>query len=164
MWMRVCWPAPRVPRRNPWHFLWVALVMRIFVPIGPVAAAEQPDSLSEGGAIYMQSCAACHGAEGRGNGPVAAALLKSPADLTRLSLQHRGRFPREDVVAVVSGERNVLEHGTREMPVWSQHFAPTTSGATGIAAVYARRRLDLLTGFLESIQRTSDEPTPSPAP
>jgi mono/diheme cytochrome c family protein len=137
--------------------------MQIFVSNGPVAATEQPDSLSEGGAIYMQSCAACHGAEGRGNGPVAPALVQSPADLTQLSLRNHGLFPRDEIVAIVSGERDVLEHGTREMPVWSQRFGPS-SGATGIAAVYARRRLELLIGFLESIQRTSDEPTPSPAP
>jgi len=138
--------------------------MQIFVSNGRAVATGQPDSLSEGGAIYMQSCAACHGAEGRGHGPVAPALVQSPADLTQLSLRNQGRFPRDEIVAVVSGQRDVLGHGTREMPVWSQRFGPSSSGATGIAAVYARRRLELLIGFLESIQRTGDEPTPSPAP
>lgn len=35
-----------------------------------------------GGQIYKQQCIACHGADGKGTGPAAAALEHPPADLT----------------------------------------------------------------------------------
>jgi mono/diheme cytochrome c family protein len=36
----------------------------------------------EGRAIYVAKCQACHGAEGRGDGPAARALPKKPKDLS----------------------------------------------------------------------------------
>lgn len=42
------------------------------------------DSASNAGrGIYQQNCAACHGMEGRGNGPNSISLEKKPANLTR---------------------------------------------------------------------------------
>ena len=40
-----------------------------------------PDVLAEGRKLYAANCAACHGAEGHGNGPMAAQLDPPPADL-----------------------------------------------------------------------------------
>jgi mono/diheme cytochrome c family protein len=124
------------------------------------ATDEQAGSISEGSASYMQFCASCHGPEAKGDGPVAPVLRKQPTDLAGLSLQHAGQFPRDEVMAVLSRDRVILEHGTREMPVWGQRLAPS---GTGVDTVYARRRLDLLLGYLESIQRPAEEPSPSPA-
>ena len=39
-------------------------------------------SVTHGGALFAESCAACHGSTGRGDGPAAAGLLPRPADLT----------------------------------------------------------------------------------
>jgi high-affinity iron transporter len=36
----------------------------------------------EGAAVYAAKCQACHGAEGRGDGPAARALPKPPRDFT----------------------------------------------------------------------------------
>jgi len=47
----------------------------------PTAPAHLPD-LARGAAMYQQTCAACHGATGRGNGPAAAALDPPPIDFT----------------------------------------------------------------------------------
>ena len=50
-------------------------------PIAPVPA--RPPSLARGAQVYRQHCATCHGDEGRGDGPAAAALAgPPPADLT----------------------------------------------------------------------------------
>lgn len=37
---------------------------------------------SKGKALYASQCASCHGAQGKGNGPAAAALNPKPVDLT----------------------------------------------------------------------------------
>jgi mono/diheme cytochrome c family protein len=129
-----------------------------------LAAGEQAASLSESRQLFIQACAPCHGLAGTGNGPVAAALVTPPSDLTQLSARHGGIFPRDDVAAVLSGDRPVRPHGSREMPVWNQRFGVSGGTPTGIAAIYARRRLDLLLSQLESIQREAPVTTPAPTP
>lgn len=51
-----------------------------------------PDSLAIGQRIYEQYCATCHGAAGRGDGPLAASLPSPPADLRVHVPQHSDGF------------------------------------------------------------------------
>ena len=44
-------------------------------------AAPRPDLLSRGQLLYTANCAACHGYEGRGDGPSAAEMNPPPSDL-----------------------------------------------------------------------------------
>ena len=46
--------------------------------------------------LYHAHCAACHGPEGKGNGPAAAALKTKPADLTILTKNNGGKFPTRE--------------------------------------------------------------------
>lgn len=113
-----------------------------------------PGGLEEGRAEYLAACASCHGVDARGGGPVGPALRTPPPDLTLLAWRRGGTFPRDEVIAVLAGERSFAAHGNREMPVWSQRYGvPGTDGATAIASIYARRRLELLASYLESVQR-----------
>jgi len=112
-----------------------------------------PISAEDARQIYLEACASCHGKDGTGNGTVAVALKTPPPDLTRLAARRQGTFPRQDVIEIIAGERDISAHGTREMPVWSQRFAPSASGATAAAAIYARQRLEALVDYLQSIQR-----------
>ena len=105
----------------------------------------------EGRAAYERACASCHGLDARGGGPVAPALRIAPSDLTLLAAREGGTFPRDAVVAVVTGARDVTAHGPREMPVWSVRFGP---GVGGVPAAYAQRRLDLLVDYVAAFQRT----------
>ncbi len=65
---------------------------------------------------YRQYCASCHGMDGRGDGPAAAALVPPPADLTR---SHLG-LP--ELMKVIDGRRTVRAHGSAAMPVWGEIF------------------------------------------
>lgn len=47
----------------------------------PVAPAKVPD-LKRGATLYQEQCASCHGAEGRGDGPLAAKLEPAPIAFT----------------------------------------------------------------------------------
>jgi mono/diheme cytochrome c family protein len=49
----------------------------------PLGATEK--ALVEGQRVYVQSCAACHGEQGRGDGPAGEALRPQPANLRHLS-------------------------------------------------------------------------------
>lgn len=93
-----------------------------------LAAAAAPgfaqDALDarSGAALYAQFCAACHGPNGRGDGPVAPALNVAVPDLTRIAERHDGRFPVDEVAATIDGRALAISHGTRQMPVWGYQF------------------------------------------
>jgi mono/diheme cytochrome c family protein len=74
--------------------------------------------------LFEFYCATCHGRDGKGNGPVAAALKVPPPDLTRLAHDNGGKFSRQRVETFVNDEGRVLvpAHGTSDMPVWGPIF------------------------------------------
>jgi len=109
----------------------------------------------EGRGTYERACASCHGVDGRGDGPVAPTLKVPPTDLTELARHNGGTFPRDEVVAVITGTRSIAAHGTADMPVWRVRFGPSASGASAAAALRARRWLDGMVDYLETIQERS---------
>src|SRR5262245_9374746 len=98
--------------------------------------------LREGQQTYERACASCHGVDARGDGPVAPTLKVPPPDLTTLARRNGGVFPRDHVIAAVTGTIPIPAHGTAEMPVWRLRFGPTSSGAAAAAALRTRRWLD----------------------
>jgi len=63
------------------------------VPAFPTTFATSPvpytvDTVSQGAASFAQDCSGCHGADARGNGPIAATLSKKPANLAEHALHH----------------------------------------------------------------------------
>ncbi len=76
----------------------------------------------EGKLEYQMGCAACHGADGKGIGPVAALFRVPPADLTILAKRNSGIFPFSFVYEVIDGRQVVIAHGTRDMPIWGDRF------------------------------------------
>jgi mono/diheme cytochrome c family protein len=89
----------------------------------------QPDQKNEpliaslkGPDLFRAYCAACHGDDGRGNGPVAPALNVKPADLTTIAQRNGRVFPSKRVRDIISGDDVIVAHGSREMPVWGPIF------------------------------------------
>lgn len=70
-------------------------------PIGPAPPEVAKDALlSQGREIYLARCVACHGNDGRGDGPVAANLIGPPVgNLTDSEWKHGDR--PEQVTAVI---------------------------------------------------------------
>ena len=52
-------------------------------------------SVGLGRADFKDNCASCHGASGKGDGPVHSFLVKPPSDLTTITQRHGGKFPQE---------------------------------------------------------------------
>jgi mono/diheme cytochrome c family protein len=75
-----------------------------------------------GSDLYEFYCASCHGRDGKGGGPTAAALKTPPSDLTTLSTRSGGMFPRQRVEDYVTGAGEVVSHGSQDMPVWGPIF------------------------------------------
>lgn len=117
------------------------------------AAADRPDP---GRREFMNSCAACHGADARGFGPLWASLKMPPADLTVLSKKNGGVFPVERVQQIVDGRAEVKAHGSREMPVWGERFAnqgwAEYFDGPYNADAYVAARVMLLADYLNRVQ------------
>ena len=84
----------------------------------PVRRAD----ITSGKKIFANYCASCHGIDGKGNGPAAAALKPAPTDLTTLAKANEGKYPAGFVSAVLKFGRNPAAHGSSEMPVWGSRF------------------------------------------
>jgi mono/diheme cytochrome c family protein len=102
---------------------------------------------------FMNACAACHGVEGKGKGPMSELLTVIPPSLTGLAAANEGVFPMQEVVAIIDGRTDVRAHGSG-MPVWGAVFQDPTAGeVTGKSPDYiARGRILSLAYYLESIQ------------
>ena len=124
----------------------------ILLTTGALAQAETkaPDAqtLGAGRALYLGHCAACHGADGKGGGPVAASLKGPVADLTKLP-QKDGAFDEARIRTSIDGTQAVTAHGTREMPVWGKVLAKT--GAKR-GEGWAQTDIWTLIQYLKSIQ------------
>ncbi len=123
-------------------------------PAGGGASMVAPGRVTTGRLEYRRYCAPCHGAEGKGDGPVAAALTKKPADLTLLAKNNNGEFPKKRVEAFIDGSETVAAHGTRRMPIWGVAFRrPTPSSTHGQRTQQeVNQRISLLVDYIESIQ------------
>ncbi len=142
--------------RNPLRTIGVACVALLCVSWGlsaPVHGAGRVSPLlvsppMSGGDLFRFYCASCHGREGKGDGPVARALVRPPADLTTIARRNRGLFPADRVERFVTGEREpTLAHGPRTMPVWGPVFQPLDRQDT-----LNRIRIANVVAFIESIQ------------
>ena len=102
----------------------MAAVAAITIVSGGQTVAEV---LDPGKAEYHSSCASCHGSEGKGTGPVSTGLKVPPPDLTVLAKKNNGVFPFNSVYEIIDGRKTVVAHGTRDMPIWGDRYAPEPS-------------------------------------
>jgi mono/diheme cytochrome c family protein len=77
-------------------------------------------SPADGKAMYSSYCAPCHGVNGRGNGPLASSLKRTPPDLTMLSRNNGGVFPAENVIGVIGHGTSASSHDKAGMPDWAE--------------------------------------------
>jgi mono/diheme cytochrome c family protein len=101
-----------------------ALTVAIALPLG--AQDRSPRKLipeMDGKSLFQAYCASCHGMDGKGKGPVAAAMKEKVPDLTTLSFRRGGKFPAAELEKMILGEGDPrAAHGNREMPVWGPLF------------------------------------------
>ena len=106
-------------------------------------------SASSGKQMFEAYCAACHGKDGKGGGPVAPALKIRPADLTLLARQNMGKFPALRVAKAITGEAEVSAHGSKEMPIWGPVFMSMSHQHESVV----RLRVANLTDYIKSLQQ-----------
>jgi mono/diheme cytochrome c family protein len=134
-----------------WYLLLGRALLMAFIGVSaPVSAQNAPTGAEE----FHNSCAVCHGEDGRGDGPLAKVLTVKPADLTQIAKRNDGVFPIERVSETIDGRRQVGAHGTREMPVWGSRYELEVGrqyGPYGSEAL-VKTRVHVLVRYLQSIQ------------
>ena len=108
-----------------------------------------PTSPASGKEMFTNYCAACHGPDGRGGGPAAAALKVPPPDLTTLTARNDGKFPELRVYSAIHGDADMPAHGSKDMPMWGTVFQSMSrdNGAS------VQMRVANLTAFIKGMQR-----------
>ena len=148
--------GPSHPRRHVGAAALAVLAATLAGCTSPRGVADPVIPPADGRGAYGRACASCHGTSGRGDGAAAANLSRPVPDLTTLAVRHDGRYPRQYVIDVVSGDRALAAHGTREMPVWGRMF--DTKPGTVVAIFRTERWLDAVASYVESLQRTDGGP------
>jgi mono/diheme cytochrome c family protein len=131
----------------------IAFVAAVAVasPTRVTAQTVSVRQLMEGEQLFRSFCSACHGADGKGQGPAASALKTRPADLTSIAARNGGTFPGERIERYVANgdpEPSIAAHGSRDMPVWGPNFAALAP------ASYRRidERIAAVVAYVRSIQ------------
>jgi mono/diheme cytochrome c family protein len=122
-------------------------IENIVAYVEALQAAAAPDDV--GARLFMTYCATCHGATGRGHGPLAEQLRHVPPDLTRYTERNGGVFPSERVARIIEG-RDVASHGDREMPVWGDAFR---SSPNGWPPESVKQRVEAIIRYLAALQQ-----------
>ncbi|MGJ4938669.1 c-type cytochrome [Bradyrhizobium sp. HKCCYLRH2015] len=125
--------------------------------VAMVAACWAQDA---GKSDFAMSCAPCHGADGKGGGPVSTQLKSVPSDLTAIAKKNNGVFPVSSTYEVIDGRQAILAHGTRDMPIWGYRYRPSqatqlSSGADASSFdpdSIARARILAIIDYLNRIQ------------
>jgi mono/diheme cytochrome c family protein len=98
--------------------------------------------------LFRAHCAACHGEDAKGSGPMASALKAKVPDLTVLAKNNGGQFPSARVRKIVAGDDVLASHGSREMPIWGPIFHQIESDQD-----WGNVRVENLVKYLQSIQQ-----------
>lgn len=131
---------------------------RTLLPLGLAAifaTAANAQSIEFGRILFQQNCAACHGLEGAGDGPVAESIDPAPADLGQLSASNDGTYPFGRVWDSISSG-SLAAHGNSEMPIWGDLFMAEAlpkevhPGVSASALVEAR--MMALTYYIQTLQ------------
>lgn len=132
----------------------VGMILNVPTPGAQDPKKESPEETRlieslDGSELFRAYCAVCHGKDGKGGGPAAAALKVSVPDLTRISQRNGGKYPAMRIPRIISGEERVTPaHGSREMPVWGPIFSQIAWDQD-----LGKVRIYNLTQYIESLQR-----------
>ena len=138
-----------------------AVACAVLVALSFAGTAKAEDlGASLGEAEYLDSCAICHGALGKGDGPLASYLKNSVPALTGLAKANGGVFPVSNLYAIIDGTKVTGAHGTRKMPAWGRTYSLQAErdlrrfslGYEDRRQTYVRSRILALIEFLASIQ------------
>jgi mono/diheme cytochrome c family protein len=107
---------------------------------------------SSAGKDYLQDCAECHGADGKGAGAEKrTARGYVSTDLTQISERNGGEFPRQQVYDAIDGRHRIAAHFLGDMPRWGTRYSIDEKDNSA-AEQPVRDRISALVDVVESMQ------------
>lgn len=106
---------------------------------------SKPES---GAQMYKDYCAACHGTEGRGDGPAVEFLKVAPPDLRTMAQRNSGKYPGDRVATTLRFGTGTRAHGTSDMPIWGPVFRSQDADKN-----VSEPRMHNLNAYIESLQQ-----------
>jgi hypothetical protein len=141
-----------MPRPTPPLAFGIGLLAVTAALVACIPAEPQPVARQD----FQTFCTSCHGDAGRGDGPLAASLRPSPADLTTIAARNGGVFPTTRVMSVIDGYTRGLHARADPMP----EFGALLDGRTvlyddglGGPPVPVPERLRNLAAYIERLQK-----------
>ncbi|MGI9394267.1 MAG: c-type cytochrome [Boseongicola sp.] len=129
------------------------MIRTLFAALLTASGAIAEPNPDNGMEVYLNYCAACHGAGAKGDGPMVKLLKAIPADLTVLAEANDGVFPTFRIVRQIDGRDPLLSHGG-EMPLFGHLFSypdGSIAAETGQPIITAQPIADVA-AWLQSIQ------------
>ena len=119
----------------------------------PLTAQEYPQEFEAGRSEYLAACAACHGENADGNGPIATMFDQRVPGLRNLAADNEGRFPLLETFMIVDGRTGVRGHGN-PMPVFGNRYKAELGAMLGDygSETAVRARVLELVYYLQAIQ------------
>jgi len=99
--------------------------------------------------MFKDYCAACHGMDGKGNGPAVEFLKAPPPDLTTIAKRYDEKSVTLRVKAVLHFGTGNKAHGTLNMPLWGPMFSAVPASDNGVVSM----RINNLSNYVDSIQQ-----------
>jgi mono/diheme cytochrome c family protein len=109
-------------------------------------------SPASGKQMYSTYCAVCHGMDGKGGGPAAAALKEHPTNLAQLARDNGGKFPDAHIYSVLQFGMETTAHGSKDMPIWGPALRSLDKGSPA-PEMQEHQRLANLTNYLKTLQQ-----------
>jgi len=145
--MNACSHSKRTHRKAIFLALCIAAGSLTHTPAGAADYVAM-----SGPQLYARFCASCHGAQGRGDGPVSGSFAIEVPDLSTLARRQGNTYSRERIERIVDGRHMLTAHGSRTMPVWGEGFSQSELGNPD-AELAVRSIVSKLVDFIESLQR-----------
>jgi mono/diheme cytochrome c family protein len=141
---------------NQLNRTFAAAIALMLVQTASASAQDVRVDLKPSADEFRNSCASCHGVDGKGSGFLTT-LFKGidPGDLTQLAKNNGGIFPFNRVLAVIDGRVDVAAHGHRDMPVWGDRYMReyvSEYGPDRGGERWVRARVLELVYYIQSIQ------------
>ena len=128
-----------------------ALLILVFALLPGASLAAQ---IENGKKDFVQNCAPCHGADGKGHGEALYVIPNvNPPDLTLLSKENGGVFPSERVYNSIDGRSGIPPHERFDMPFWGTTFQREGQEFTPASEKEVKARIMDIVNYIKTIQQ-----------
>ena len=134
-----------------WGKAAMAALVAMSVSFPAVSFAASSDA---GKKDYLENCAPCHGADGKGKGQALYVIPNvKPPDLTVLARNNGGVFPTQRVYNSIDGRNGIPSHERFDMPFWGTTFQREGKEFTPASDAEVKARIMKIVDYIKTIQQ-----------